>query len=103
MVPLSCREGVPKPSNASTFHWENAGLRYDRFMTWDPMRDLRAPRERRAAPPRASGAPPSAAYGTPAAYVITVEVPGLARDPTDLAVEPTRLTIRGRRPARVTG
>jgi HSP20 family protein len=72
-------------------------------MTWDPMRDLRALQERLASHRTDSWAPPIDVYETPAAYVITVEVPGLARDQIDLAVEHTRLTIRGRRPARVTG
>jgi HSP20 family protein len=71
-------------------------------MTWDPMRDLRALQERLASHRADSWAPPIDVYETPAAYVITAEVPGLTRDQIDLAVEHTRLTIRGRRPARVT-
>jgi HSP20 family protein len=71
-------------------------------MTWDPIRDLRALQERLASHRADSWAPPIDVYETPAAYVITVEVPGLSRDQIDLAVEHSRLTIRGRRLARVT-
>src|SRR5262245_59549368 len=61
-------------------------LRYDRAMTWDPMRDLRALQERLSSHRADSWAPPIDVYETHAAYVITVEVPGLTRDQIDPAV-----------------
>jgi len=78
------------------------GLGYDRNMTWDPMRDLRALQERLASHRTDAWTPPIDVYETAVAYVIIVEVPGLAREQIDLAVEHSRLTIRGRRPARAT-
>src|SRR5262249_42366677 len=77
-------------------------LRYDRAMTWDPMRDLRALHERLSSDRAHPWPPPSDVYETHAAYVITDEVPGVTRDQIDLAVEHTRLAIRGRRLARAT-
>ena len=73
-------------------------------MVCDPLADLRAWQERleRLSRPHADAwAPPIDVYETERAYVITAEVPGLTREQVDIGVEHSRLTLHGRREARV--
>jgi len=75
------------------------------FARWDPFRDLIAIQHRidRLAVAGAHGwAPAVDLCETATAFVLTAELPGLSRDQVEISLHEGRLTIRGRRDARVT-
>jgi HSP20 family protein len=67
------------------------------YMSWDPMRDLRAWQERLASPRADAWAPPIDVYETADRYVVAAEVPGMTREQIELALEDSRLIISGHR------
>lgn len=74
------------------------------FARWDPFRDLIAIQhriERLAVAGPHGWAPAVDLCETEAAFVLTAELPGLTRDQIDISLLEGRLTIRGRRDARV--
>ncbi len=76
------------------------------FARWDPFRDLIAIQHRidRLSAAGAHGwAPAVDLCETAAAFIITAELPGLTRDQVRINVHDGRLTLQGRREARVTG
>ena len=75
------------------------------FARWDPFRDLIAIQHRidRLSAAGAHGwAPAVDLCETAAAFIITAELPGLTRDQIRINVHDGRLTLQGRREARVT-
>jgi len=75
------------------------------FARWDPFRDLIAIQHRidRLSAAGAHGwAPAVDLCETAAAFIITAELPGLTRDQIRIGVHDGRLTLQGRREARVT-
>src|SRR5512132_2179932 len=75
---VACMEAIcrcPEPFDVSTTR-----TCYDRPMTWDPMRDLRAWQERLASPRAEAWTPPIDVYETADRYVVAVEVPGMTRE-----------------------
>jgi HSP20 family protein len=75
------------------------------FAHWDPFRDLIAIQHRidrlSAAGPH-GWAPAVDLSETATAFIITAELPGVARDQVHISVRDGRLTLHGRRDARVT-
>jgi len=74
------------------------------FARWDPLRDLLAIQhrlERLASPGPQGWAPPVDLCETTEAFIVTAELPGLARDQIRIEVNDGRLTLHGRRDARV--
>jgi HSP20 family protein len=74
------------------------------FARWDPFRDLIAIQhriERMSAAGTHGWAPAVDLCETEAAFVITAELPGLTRDQIRIGVHEGRLTLHGRRDARV--
>jgi HSP20 family protein len=74
------------------------------FARWDPFRDLIAIQhriERLAVAGPHGWAPAVDLCETEAAFVLTAELPGLSRDQIDISLQDGRLTVRGRRDARV--
>lgn len=74
------------------------------FARWDPLRDLLALQHRieRLTAPGAQGWVPAVdVCETADAFLITAELPGLARDQVRIELHEGRLTLHGRRDARV--
>jgi HSP20 family protein len=74
------------------------------FARWDPLRDLLAIQHRldRLASPTPQGwAPPVDLCETADAFILTAELPGLAREQVRIDVTEGRITLTGRRDARV--
>lgn len=73
------------------------------FARWDPLRDLLAIQhrlERLSSGPQ-GWAPAVDLCETPDAFILTAELPGLSRDQIVIEYREGRLTIQGRRDARV--
>ena len=73
------------------------------FARWDPLRDLLAIQhrlERMSAGPQ-GWAPAVDLCETADAFIVTAELPGISRDQVRIEVHDGRLTIHGRRDARV--
>jgi HSP20 family protein len=74
------------------------------FARWDPLRDLLAIQhrlERLTAPGPQGWVPAVDVCETPDAFLITAELPGISRDQLHIDVHDGRLSIHGRRDARV--
>lgn len=74
------------------------------FARWDPFRDLIAIQhriERLSATGTHGWAPAVDLCETAAAFIITAELPGLSRDQIRISVQDGRLTLQGRRDARI--
>ena len=74
------------------------------FARWDPFRDLAAishQMERLSSADVQGWAPPVDLAETSDAYIIKAELPGLSRDQVRISVHDGRLTLQGRREARV--
>lgn len=74
------------------------------FARWDPFRDLIAIQhriERLSAAGPHGWAPAVDLCETAAAFIITAELPGLSRDQIRISVHDGRLTLQGRRDARI--
>jgi HSP20 family protein len=73
------------------------------FARWDPLRDLLAIQHRleRASAATQGWAPAVDLCETTEAFIVTAELPGLAREQVRIEVHDGRLTIQGRRDARV--
>ena len=73
------------------------------FAHWDPLRDLLSIQHRleRIASGAQGWAPAVDLCETAEAFIVTAELPGLARDQVRIDVHDGRLTIQGRRDARV--
>jgi HSP20 family protein len=74
------------------------------FARWDPFHDLISIQyrlERLGAGGPQGWAPAVDLYETATAFVFTAELPGLSRDQVKIEVHDGRLTIQGRRDARV--
>lgn len=74
------------------------------FARWDPLRDLLAIQhrlERLASGSPQGWVPAVDLCETAAAFIVTAELPGLARDQVRIDVHDGRLTLQGRRDARV--
>jgi HSP20 family protein len=74
------------------------------FARWDPLRDLLAVQhrlERLSSPAPQGWAPPVDLCETADAFICTAELPGLSRDQIRIDVHEGRITIHGRRDARV--
>ena len=74
------------------------------FARWDPFRDLIAIQhriERLSAAGAHGWAPAVDLCETAEAFIITAELPGLTRDQIRISVHDSRLTLYGRRDARV--
>jgi HSP20 family protein len=74
------------------------------FARWDPLRDLLAIQHRldRLASPTPQGwAPAVDLCETADAFILTAELPGLAREQVRIDVTEGRITLTGRRDARV--
>lgn len=74
------------------------------FARWDPFRDLIAIQhriERLSATGPHGWAPAVDLCETATAFIITAELPGLSRDQIRISVHDGRLTLHGRRDARV--
>lgn len=75
------------------------------FARWDPFRDLIAIQhriERLSATSAHGWAPAVDLCETAEAFIITAELPGLSRDQIRVDVRDGRLTLQGRRDARIT-
>jgi HSP20 family protein len=73
------------------------------FARWDPLRDLLAIQhrlERVSAGPQ-GWAPAVDLCETAEAFIVTAELPGVAREQVRIEVQDGRLTLQGRRDARV--
>jgi HSP20 family protein len=73
------------------------------FARWDPLRDLLAIQHRleRASTAPQGWAPAVDLCETGDAFIVTAELPGLAREQVRIEVQDGRLSIHGRRDARV--
>jgi HSP20 family protein len=74
------------------------------FARWDPLRDLLAIQhrlERIASSGPQGWAPAVDLCETADAFIVTAELPGLGRDQINIQVNEGRLTLQGRRDARV--
>jgi HSP20 family protein len=72
------------------------------FARWDPLRDLLAIQHRLEHVASSQGwAPPVDLCETTDAFILTAELPGLTRDQVRIEVQDGRLTLHGRRDARV--
>ena len=73
------------------------------FARWDPLRDLLAIQHRleRASAGPQGWAPAVDLCETADAFIVTAELPGLSRDQVRIEVQDGRLTLQGRRDARV--
>jgi HSP20 family protein len=74
------------------------------FARWDPLRDLLAIQHRleRIATSGPQGwAPAVDLCETADAFIVTAELPGIARDQVRIEVQDGRITLQGRRDARV--
>jgi HSP20 family protein len=74
------------------------------FARWDPLRDLLAIQhrlERLASSGPQGWAPAVDLCETTEAFIVTAELPGLSREQITIEVNDGRLTLRGRRDARV--
>ncbi len=74
------------------------------FARWDPLRDLLAIQhrlERLASSGPQGWAPAVDLCETSDAFIVTAELPGLAREQIHIQVNDGRLTLQGRRDARV--
>lgn len=74
------------------------------FARWDPLRDLLAIQhrlERLSSPAPQGWAPAVDLCETGDAFVVTAELPGLTRDQVRIEVQDGRITLQGRRDARV--
>ena len=80
------------------------GLKIVVFARWDPFRDLiriQQGLERLAANGPQGWAPAVDLCETQEAFIFTVELPGLAREQVRIDVHENKLTLQGRRDARV--
>jgi HSP20 family protein len=73
------------------------------FARWDPLRDLLAIQHRleRMAPGRQGWTPAVDLCETAEAFILTAELPGLSREQIRIELHDGRLSIQGRRDARV--
>jgi len=74
------------------------------FARWDPLRDLLAIQhrlERLASPTPQGWAPPVDLCETAEAFVLTAELPGVTREQVRIEVADGRISLQGRRDARV--
>jgi HSP20 family protein len=74
------------------------------FARWDPLRDLLAIQHRleRLASPHPQGwVPPVDLCETADAFIVTAELPGLTREQVRIEAQDGRITLQGRRDARV--
>jgi HSP20 family protein len=74
------------------------------FARWDPLRDLLASQhrlERLTAPGPQGWVPAVDVCETADAFLITAELPGITRDQVHIELHDGRLTLHGRRDARV--
>lgn len=74
------------------------------FARWDPLRDLLAIQhrlERIAASGPQGWAPAVDLCETADAFIVTAELPGIARDQVRIEVQDGRISLQGRRDARV--
>jgi HSP20 family protein len=74
------------------------------FARWDPLRDLLAIQhrlERLSSSGPQGWAPPVDLCETADAFIVTAELPGLSRDQVRIEVQDGRITLQGRRDARV--
>lgn len=74
------------------------------FARWDPLRDLLAIQhrlERLASPGPQGWAPAVDLCETADAFIVSAELPGLSRNQVNIHVAESRLTLQGRRDARV--
>ena len=74
------------------------------FARWDPFRDLIAIQhriERLSAAGSHGWAPAVDLCETATAFIVTAELPGLTRDQIRISVQDGRLTLHGRRDARI--
>jgi HSP20 family protein len=73
------------------------------FARWDPLRDLLAIQHRleHASSGPQGWAPAVDLCETSDAFIVTAELPGLAREQVRIEVQDGRLTLQGRRDARV--
>ena len=73
------------------------------FARWDPLRDLLAIQHRleRVSSGPQGWAPAVDLCETSEAFIVTAELPGVARDQVRIEVQDGRLTLQGRRDARV--
>ena len=74
------------------------------FARWDPLRDLLAIQhrlERLSSSVPQGWAPPVDLCETADAVIVTAELPGLAREQVRIEVQDGRITLQGRRDARV--
>ena len=73
------------------------------FARWDPLRDLLAIQHRleRVSSGPQGWAPAVDLCETSDAFIVTAELPGVARDQVRIEVQDGRLTLQGRRDARV--
>jgi HSP20 family protein len=73
------------------------------FAHWDPLRDLLAIQHRleRMSSGHQGWAPAVDLCETADAFIVTAELPGLSRDQVRIEIHDGRLTIHGRRDARV--
>jgi HSP20 family protein len=73
------------------------------FARWDPLRDLLAIQHRleRLSTGPQGWAPAVDLCETADAFIVTAELPGVARDQVRIEVQEGRLTLHGRRDARV--
>ncbi|HXG88735.1 MAG TPA: Hsp20/alpha crystallin family protein [Vicinamibacterales bacterium] len=74
------------------------------FARWDPLRDLLAIQhrlERLSSSGQQGWAPAVDLCETADAFIVTAELPGLSRDSVRIDVQDGRITLQGRRDARV--
>jgi HSP20 family protein len=73
------------------------------FARWDPLRDLLAIQHRleRVSSGRQGWAPAVDLCETAEAFIVTAELPGVTREQVRIDVQDGRLTLHGRRDARV--
>ena len=79
-------------------------MRIVAFARWDPLRDLLAIQhrlERLSSSGPQGWAPAVDLCETADAFIVTAELPGIARDQVRIEVQDGRITLQGRRDARV--
>jgi HSP20 family protein len=92
------------PCNRSIPPHPSATIELVAFARWDPLRDLLAIQhrlERLASSGPQGWAPAVDLCETADAFIVTAELPGLSRDQINIQVNDGRLTLQGRRDARV--
>jgi HSP20 family protein len=83
---------------------DSATIGFVAFARWDPLRDLLAIQhrlERLASSGPQGWAPAVDLCETTEVFIVTAELPGLSREQINIEVNDGRLTLRGRRDARV--